>query len=67
MGVAEDSEDTVRALLPLLDKIAAAQVREQELDDATVRVHTVTAVCLFIFCALTPWMQQTHAASVQSK
>ena len=67
VGVAEDSEDTVRAFLPLLDKLAAAQVRERELDDAIVRAHTVTAVCLFIFCALTPWMQPTHAASVQSK
>jgi hypothetical protein len=69
VGVAEDSEDTVRALLPVLDKIAAAQMREQELDDATVWVHTVTAVlvCLVIFCALTPWMQPAHAASVQSK
>jgi len=69
VGEAEESEDTptVRALLPLLDKLTAAQVREQELDDAIVRAHTVTAVCLFIFCALTPWMQPAHAASVQSK
>ena len=69
VGEAEESEDTptVRALLPLLDKLTAAQVREQELDDAIARAHTVTAVCLFIFCALTPWMQPAHAASVQSK